>query len=321
MGFGAPDLIAWHERPFMKKLRHMRAGQWSEAFSRDDIPYRYLRSLGLPFALPEIRYANHHHSHAAAGFATSGFPEATVIVGDAIGEFRTFTIGRYNLTGQLEILHQRNYPHSLGLLYSAFTKRCGFRPNEDEYILMGLSAFGEPRYIDEIYDQFVELSGPSFRLKINPHRGIGDWIPRAANADLAASIQAVTEEILVRTVRWARANTHSQNLVFMGGLALNCVANTAIARHGLFDNIWICPNPGDAGSSIGAAAAVTGIRLNWPGPYLGTSIEGDYPVDELIDILIGGGIVGIANGRAESGPRALGEPFSAGGSTTCRYAK
>lgn len=306
MKFGAPDMIAWYERPHLKKLRHLRAGQWAEAITRADVPRRYLRSLGLPFSLPEVRYADHHHSHAAAAFATSGFPDATVIVGDAIGEFRTFTIGRFDTTGRFETLHRRNYPHSLGLLYSAFTRRCGFRPNEDEYITMGLAAFGEPRHTGAIYSDFVELTGPSYRLKINPHRGIGGWLPEASAADLAASIQAVTEQALVRAVRWARANTTSRHLVFMGGLALNCVANSAIVRLKLFDDVWICPNPGDAGSSIGAAAAVTGMRLNWSGPYLGTSIEGEYPVDALLDDLTDRGVAGVASGRAEFGPRALG---------------
>ncbi|WP_158841346.1 carbamoyltransferase C-terminal domain-containing protein [Saccharothrix deserti] len=306
MAFGAPDMIAWYERPHVKKLRHLRAGQWADAVSRADVPRRYLRFLGLPFPLPRIRYADHHHSHAAAAFATSGFPDATVIVGDAIGEFRTFTIGRFDTTGRFEVLHRRNYPHSLGLLYSAFTRRCGFRPNEDEYVIMGLAAFGEPRHEDAIYEDLVELEGPSFRLKVNPHRGIGDWLPEASDADLAASVQAVTEEVLVRATRWARANTTSRNLLVMGGLALNCVANSRIARLGLFDDIWICPNPGDAGSSIGAAAAVTGMRLNWSGPYLGTSVDGEYPVDALLDALADEGVVGVASGRAEFGPRALG---------------
>jgi carbamoyltransferase len=306
LAFGVPDAVAWYERPYLKKLRHIRAGQLTDALHRADLPRNYLRSLRMPFPIPDILYADHHHSHAAAAFATSGFTDAAVLVGDAIGEFRTFTIGQFNTYGEFDVLHKRNYPHSLGLLYSAFTRRCGFRPNEDEYIIMGLAAFGNPLYKDAIYEELLEIVGPSFRLKMNPHRGIGDWLPTASKADLAASIQAVTEEVLLNAARWARDHTESRNLILMGGLALNCVANTKIAQLGLFDKIWIFPNPGDAGSSIGAAAAVTGARLRWDGPYLGTRIDGDYPVDELVDTLLDEGIVGVASGRAEFGPRALG---------------
>jgi carbamoyltransferase len=304
--YGPPELIAWYERPFVKKLRHARAGQWHDALTARDFPKRYLTSLGLPFRLPEIRYVSHHHSHAAAGFTTSGYDEAAVIVADAIGEFRTFTIGRYDRAGSFKTLHQRNYPHSLGLLYSAFTRRCGFKPNEDEYIVMGMAALGEPRYTDAIYDDFLELAHPTFKLRVNPHRGIGDWQPKAASEDLAASIQKATEDVLLEAARWARAHTGSRQLILMGGVALNCVANTKIAERGLFEKIWIFPNPGDAGSSVGAAAALSRSQLTWLGPYLGTAINRSYPVTALLEELQTGGITGVANGRAEFGPRALG---------------
>jgi carbamoyltransferase len=304
--YGPPDAIAWYERPMLKKARHVRAGQWAVARSRADIPRRYLRTLGLPFRLPPIDYADHHDSHAAGSFATSPFDEAAVIVADAIGEFRTFTIGHYLPDGRYAKLHHRSYPDSLGLLYSAFARRCGFRPNEDEYIVMGLAAYGEPRYADAIYEDLLEVTPPSFRLKINPHRGIGDWLPEASAADLAASIQRVAEDLMVGAARWARTRTGSRNLVLSGGIALNCVANARVAQAAGFENIWIFPNPGDAGSSVGAVAAVTGRRLRWPGPYLGTALAGEYPVEALARELAGRGTVGVANGRAEFGPRALG---------------
>lgn len=304
--FGRPELIAWYERPLIKKARQIRAGQWSDAIQLDDIPRRYLRSLELPFRLPAIEYVNHHRSHAIGGIATSGFDDAAVIVADAIGEFTTFSIGSYTPDSGFCTLHERRYPDSLGLLYSAFTRRCGFRPNEDEYIVMGMAAYGSPRHVDRIYDDLIELVPPSFRLRINPHRGIGAWAEDAEPADLAASIQRITEDILVAAAEWAAQQTSSRNLVLMGGVALNCVANTRIAERGLFDRIWILPNPGDAGSSIGAAAAVVGGKIDWRGPYLGTPLGGEWPVDDVLAALTGNGVVGVASGKAEFGPRALG---------------
>lgn len=304
--YGPPDLITWYERPWVKKARHLRAGQWADAMSLKDLPRRYLQNLDLPFPLPDIRFADHHHSHAAAAFATSGFDEAAVIVADAIGEFRTFTIGRIDATGALKTLHRRSYPHSLGLLYSAFARRCGFRPNEDEYIVMGMAAYGEPTHVEDIQDELIEISPPTYRLKINPHRGIGRWLADAAVEDLAASIQAVVEQVMVNAATWARRRTGSTNLVLSGGISLNCVANARVAADAGFGAVWIFPNPGDAGSSVGSVAAVSQQRLVWPGPYLGTHIASDYPIEPLLAELEGAGVVGVASGRAEFGPRALG---------------
>lgn len=306
VAFGPPDEVVWYERPFVKKLRHARAGQWTDAVSRDDVPRTFLRSLDLPFDLPDITYVSHHRSHAAASIATSGFAETAVIVADAIGEFRTFTIGYSDQEGRFNVLHRRSYPHSLGLLYSAFTRRCGYKPNEDEFIIMGMAAYGDPLYTEHIYNDLLEVAGPTFRLRVNVHRGIGDWLSEARPEDLAASIQKVTEEIMLGAARWAHEITGSENLVLAGGVALNCVANTVIASESGFENVWIFPNPGDAGSSVGAIAAVTGRPLRWNGPYLGTEIPGEYPVEHLLDALCKDGFVGVANGRAEFGPRALG---------------
>jgi carbamoyltransferase len=304
--YGDPELIAWYERPLLKKLRHLRAGQWAEFTSLEDLPHRYLRSLELPCPLPRITYIDHHDSHAAAGVLTSSFDETAVLVADSIGEFRTVTLGHYSGDQGFQTLHKRGYPHSLGLLYSAFTRRCGFQPNEDEYVLMGLAAAGSPRYVDEIYRDLLTPDGPSFLLKANLHRGIGDWMPRASPEDLAASVQRVTEETILRMARGVQRATRSRRLVFMGGMALNCVANSALASADIFDQISIFPNPGDAGSSVGAAAFALGRPVRWPGPYLGSNIDRAYPVRELLAELSGGGVAGVASGRAEFGPRALG---------------
>ncbi|MEV0680182.1 carbamoyltransferase C-terminal domain-containing protein [Actinosynnema sp. NPDC050436] len=306
LSWGRPDLVAWYERPLRKKLRHLRAGQWRDALTPKDLPRAYLDGLhrselaGVP-----IRFVGHHASHASAAYYTSGVGVAAVLTADAIGEFETFTAGEFR-HGRYRVLHRRRYPHSLGLLYSAFTKRCGFKPNEEEFILMGLSALGEPRYAQRIRDELVDLAPDGFRLRHNVHRGIGNWAPGADPADLAASIQEVTKDILLAAAKRIRDAVGADTLVLMGGLALNCVANSEIARHSGFDRIVIMPNPGDAGSSMGAAAAVLGRQLRWRGPYLGTDIGGPYPVRELADALSAGVVVGVASGRAEFGPRALG---------------
>jgi carbamoyltransferase len=303
--YGQPDRIVWYERPWVKKVRHVRAGQWAHAFSRADVPGRYLRHVLPGGRLPDLTVVGHHTAHAMAGIQTSGFSDAAVVVADAIGEFDTFTIWSYS-AGSLEILYRCRYPHSLGLLYSAFTRRCGFRPNEDEYITMGMAAFGEPKYVDHLLNDLLVLSPPGFRLRRNLHRGIGDWLPDARVEDLAASVQHLTEKIMVDATQWAAERTGSRNLILMGGVALNCVANSKIATSTKFDNVWIFPNPGDAGSSVGAAAAVLNTPLRWPGPYLGTDIDRALDVDAVVQTLLRDGIVGVANGRAEFGPRALG---------------
>ncbi|NUW34543.1 hypothetical protein HTZ77_24335 [Nonomuraea sp. SMC257] len=305
LAYGRPEAIAWYERPYIKKLRHVRAGQLGNALSLSDVPQRYLRSL-LPFPLPEIFYADHHQAHAMAGVATSGFAEAVVIVADAIGEFDTFTISRFGRDSGLETLYRRRYPHSLGLLYSAFTRRCGFRPNEDEYIVMGMAAFGTPIHAEQLQEEWLTIEDPGFHLRANVHRGIGEWLPGARPEDLAASIQAVTETVLLRAASWAQRETGISNLVLMGGVALNCVANSKISTECGFDRIWIFPNPGDAGSSVGAAAALHGGPIKWDGPYLGTDIDRPFDVDELLRTLQREGVLALANGRAEFGPRALG---------------
>ena len=168
---------------------------------------------------------------------------------------------------------------------------------------MGMAAYGEPKYKHDIYNDFVHQA--PFKLKQNLHRGLGDWWPNAHVYDIAASIQAVTEECLADL--WKRASKYgSRNLVYAGGVALNCAANRVLANMGLFDNIWIIPNPGDAGSSLGCIAANQKSHLDWQHPFLGHNIDGEYPVDALIKELKENKMVGVANGRAEFGPRALG---------------
>lgn len=295
-----PDIICWYEKPWLKKIRQMYAGEWNTTIS----PKSYLRSFGLN---APIKYYGHHHSHAAAGYYTSTFDNACVVVVDAIGEFTTISIWK-GYDNKLFKIWSQNYPHSIGLLYSAMTQRCGFKPNEEEYILMGMSAFGKPLYVNDIKDDFIQnMNAPNFRLKHNVHRGITWWRSDITNnADIAASIQSITEEYLVDLMTFAKYLTNSNNLVFVGGVALNCVANTKIANQCGFDKMWIVPNPGDAGNSLGAALAYCSKHISWETPYLGYDINRPYNIDGMLDALESGKIIGLANGRAEFGPRALG---------------
>jgi carbamoyltransferase len=301
-GCGEPDLIVWYEKPLLKRLRKIWAGQYDQVLRCDGAAY--LRQFGLK---APVKYIGHHESHAAAGFFTSPFEDAAVLVIDAIGEWDTMSAwqGRGSCLRQF---WRQVYPHSLGLLYSAFTQRVGLKPNEEEYILMGMAAFGKPVYRDLIWRDFIaRFDPPDLVLKENVHCGIRWWRQELENrADLAASIQHVTEEIMVALVTWLAAATKQKNLVLSGGVALNCVANARIAREGLFDNIWIMPNPGDAGSCVGAVTAYTHQHLNWAHPYLGHNIDRSLDVVGALAALKAGEVIGIANGRSEFGPRALG---------------
>ena len=300
MTYGPFDKVVYYEKPLLKKLRQFYAGQYGLAMSYTEMPQWHLDHFNIKID----EYVKHHDSHAAAGYFTSPFKDegATILTVDAIGEWDTVSISTAEKIW-IERKETIQYPHSIGILYSAFTHRCGLKPAEEEYILMGMAAYGQPKYKQKIYDEFVEQS--PFKLKQNLHRGLSDWEPNADVMDIAASIQAVTEELLADL--WTRASKYgSRNLVYAGGVALNCAANRVLANMGLFDNIWIIPNPGDAGSSLGCIAAHEKSHLDWQHPFLGHNIDGEYPVDALIKELKENKMVGVASGRAEFGPRALG---------------
>ena len=263
-----PNIVAYYEKPFRKNLRRLYAGQ---SWQKPRVKYDY--SFG------------HHQSHAAAGYYTSPFDECNILVIDAIGEWDTISVWKAK-NNLMDKVYSRKYPYSLGLLYSAITQRIGLKPNEDEYITMGMSAFGNPKYDLE------------YLLWENNHRGVGDIFPEASVEDLAASVQVLYERELLKLIEMCP----HENLVLMGGCALNCAANSKIKGK----NIWIMPAPGDAGSAIGAAALVLKKKLKWRSPYLGYPILQGVPVKSVVRELLDNKVCGIANGKAEFGPRALG---------------
>lgn len=315
-----------------------------------------LESLGYPSGIP-VYFSEHHESHAASAFFPSPFEQAAILTLDGVGEWATCTIGQGH-QNHLDILKELRFPHSLGLLYSAFTYFAGFRVNSGEYKLMGLAPYGEPTYVKCILDNLIDLKEDgSFRLNLDyfgyldgltmtnaKFNELFDGLPRKSEAEitqremnLARSIQVVTEEIVLRMARTARALTKLENLCLAGGVALNCVANGRLLRQGPFKNIWIQPAAGDAGGALGAALMVWHVIQNQPraadgvhdqmqGSYLGpafdeTEIEAflqtrGYPAEKISDpelwahqiaeMVASEQVIGLAQGRMEFGPRALG---------------
>jgi carbamoyltransferase len=295
LSYGKPDRISYYEWRWLKKYRILTKG----GFGGDKpfyLDYKPLRRI------PRYSFS-HHRSHAAAGYYTSNFRDALIVVLDAIGEFETGSVWTGS-GAQIEPVFKLKYPMSFGLFYSAFTQLVGLKPNEEEYIMMGMAAYGDKkRYFKKVNSYFPQVG----KQKYNFHQGITDWgepIDEQAKFDIAAAVQAVYELRLWDLMCDWKSKTGKENLVFMGGCALNSKANTMLWN--IFKNVWIMPNPGDAGSALGAAAALYGSHVNWSGPYLGTNISGDYPVDRIISALIVDKVAPVASGRAEYGPRALG---------------
>ena len=302
------DTIAYYERPLVKQLRQWYSGQgidWHKLTTKQCLEAQlgYNRISGR-----ELKSYNHHLCHAAAGFQTSSFDRATVVVIDAIGEFETITIwgAEYDSTGQAKYkkLWQQIYPHSIGLFYTGVTQRVGLRPLDEEYILMGMAAYGQNNVSNRLRFDLIDNEW-EIRFRENLHTGLSvKYLSDYSDFDIAAGAQDLAEDLILNVMLRAKKFGWSNNLVYMGGVALNCSANRRIGNY--FDNIWIMPNPGDAGSSLGAAALVHGGRINWTSASLGHDIPGDYPVNSLLDELVTNKIVGVASGRAEFGPRALG---------------
>jgi len=304
---GTIDTIAYYEIPWKKQLRQLYSGQGIE-WNKLTVKQILKQQFG-PCVLPDriVNYS-HHLSHAAAGFQTSPFKRATVVVIDAIGEWDTISIWAaeyHNGQAKYKRLWGQKYPHSIGLFYSAMTQRVGLKPNEDEYILMGMSAYGKPRFADTFKNGLIHNEW-DVTFKQNLHTGLDPdfFYHFAHNEEIASSAQTLCENLIYNIMRRAKNFGWSINLVYQGGVALNCLANRNLGEY--FENIWIMPNPGDAGSSLGAAALAYGKKLNFTNAYLGHEISSQYPVNALLDSLLSDKIVGVASGRAEFGPRALG---------------
>ncbi len=339
-------------RPFLKALPiWLKDKLWIEPKIQDA-----LELLGV-MGQPRMCFPEHHHSHAASAFYPSPFSQAAVLTLDGVGEWATATIAE-GRGKTLTMREELDFPHSLGLLYSAFTYFTGFKVNSGEYKLMGLAPYGEGKYTRLILDKLIDLKPDgSFRLNLD-YFGYVDGL-RMTNArfaelfggrerdpseritkremDLAKSIQEVTEEIVIRIARHARELTGMSKLCLAGGVALNCVANGCLLREGIFDEIWIQPAAGDAGSAIGAAYAAYHELLECPrmsdevhdrmqGAYLGPEFS-SAQIREFLDakgyayelfedddewalrtaeLLADGKVVGLFQGRMEFGPRALG---------------
>ena len=295
LSHGMPDHIAYYEKPLLKASRLLLRGGYGEWLPRHNIKNRFGRPI------PHT-YFKHHYSHACAGYYTSKFDNAVIVVLDSIGEYNTSTIWT-GIDNKVKLVHKQNYPFSFGLFYSAFTQLIGLMPNQEEYIMMGMAAYGDKdKYYKKVNEYFPNIN----KQKYNFHKGITDWgwINEQDKFDIAAAVQFVYELRLSEFMNFAKQITGKKKLVFMGGCALNSSANTLLRK--LFEDVWIMPNPGDAGSSLGAAAAFYGKHINWQTPYLGYNIRGEYPVDKIIKSIKDHKIAAVAVGRAEYGPRALG---------------
>ena len=329
-----------HEKLFQKRLLRDELTRLSSGYDWEE----------------RLLFAEHHQSHAASAFFPSPFEEAAVLTMDGVGEWATTSVahGRGN---RLEMVKELHFPHSLGLLYSAFTYYTGFKVNSGEYKLMGLAPYGEPRYAQQILDHLLDLkpdgtfrldqsyfdyctglkmTGAAFdRLFGGPARKPAERLTQR-HMDLAASVQAVTEEVVLRLTRALAAESGAENLCLAGGVALNCVANGKVLRDGKFKRIWVQPAAGDAGGALGAALAAYHIHKGgareidnkldgMSGSYLGPAfageecaarlkeagarfheLDGAALIDRAVEDLVEGKALGWFQGRMEFGPRALG---------------
>lgn len=365
---GDLDYVGFYEKPLLKFDRLLQtylayAPRGFRSFTRA-IPQWLKQKLHLPRELRRglrgeytrrFVFPEHHESHAASAFFPCPFEEAAILTIDGVGEWATATIG-IGRGHQIELTHELRFPHSLGMLYTAFTYFCGFRVNSGEYKLMGLAPYGEPKYAEVIRERLIDLKEDgSFRLDMSYfnycqgltmtsetlHRLFGGP-PRQPETpitqremDLAASIQLVTEEIVLRMTRFAHQQTGLRNLCLAGGVALNCVANGKILREGSFEDLWIQPAAGDAGGALGTALFIWHQLLEkprvvkHPDAQRGSLVGPEFTPEEIraaldartahyvklteeelcarvAQLLAAGQVVGWMQGRMEFGPRALG---------------
>ncbi len=362
------DYVAFYDKPFTKfdrlletYLAYAPVGLRSFSLAmplwlKQKLHLRRIIRTHLNGCRAPLLFMDHHESHAASAFFPSPFDEAAILTLDGVGEWSTTTYG-VGAANQLQLTHHVSFPHSLGLLYSAFTYYCGFRVNSGEYKLMGLAPYGRPAYADAIrehlidikpdgsfwlnmdyfnYCQGLTMTGPRFHVLFGGAPRAPESPIEQRHMDLAASIQAVTEDVILRMARHVHEHTKMKHLVLAGGVALNCVANGRVLREGPFDDLWIQPAAGDAGGALGAALFVWHQLLEQPrvvtrldrqhGSLLGPSFTPDQVasflterghstrgwkdesdlLDHVVDQLEAGRIVGWFQDRMEFGPRALG---------------
>ncbi len=319
------------------------------------IPETILKFLGDRFQ-GNLLFTDHHESHAASAFFPSPFEEAAILTLDAVGEWSTSSIG-HGQGASVKLLREMRFPHSLGMLYSAFTYFTGFKVNSGEYKLMGLAPYGTAKYVDKIIDHIVEVRKDGsiwldmsyfnycqgLTMTSEKFHGLFGWPPRPSESritqkemDIAASIQTVCEEVVMRAADFAHRNTNSKNLVMAGGVALNCVANGRLRREGPFEQIWIQPAAGDAGGALGAALLSwhrhfagprkteqpdsqkgsllgpafsntdIGLFLDSMGAAYRLEAEEVTLVDTVSELMAQEKVIGWFQGRMEFGPRALG---------------
>jgi len=363
------DYVVFYEKPLLKfeRLLETYMGYAPRGFRQFlmGMPLWLRHKLHLPREIDRALqkkyegnyvFVEHHESHASSAFFPSPFDEAAILTLDGVGEWATGSVG-LGRENKIELMQVMHFPHSLGLLYSAFTYFTGFRVNSGEYKMMGLAPYGEPKYYDLIMDKLLDLKEDgSFRLDLSyfpwchktvmvsaKFKSLFGGPPRKPESpltqremDIAASIQAVTEEIMLRAARHVHRLTGMKNLTLAGGVALNCVGNGRILREGPFDHIWIQPAAGDAGGALGAALFVwhqlldnerkvdgrDKQRASLLGPAYSDeqirnfldSVNAKYHVfedeqrllDKVADCISEGNVVGWFHGRMEFGPRALG---------------
>jgi carbamoyltransferase len=258
LNYGGPSQAYWYERPLVKKARQLIAGQYDTAFDLSVMPRRYLNRNNLSYC--KIKYTPHHASHAAAGYYTSPFNDAAIVVLDAIGEFECASIWKGS-GNNIKKIWSRTYPNSLGLFYSAFTKLIGYQPIVEEHLLQRDSDLGDSnRYYYQIKDYFDGIVS----LKHNFHRGVGDWPDikdDQGRYDIAAAVQRVFEEQVDLVMITAQHLTNSKNLVYMGGCSMNSKYNKRLGQR--WDRVWSLPQPGDPSSAVGAVLYHTKKKINW----------------------------------------------------------
>ena len=373
-GLEACDFVAFYDKPFLKFERLLEtylafAPRGFQSFRmaipvwiKEKLFQKHYITKKLQAYAPEfdwetkLLFAEHHQSHAASAFYPSPFEDAVILTMDGVGEWATTSVG-LGRANHLEMIKEIHFPHSLGLFYSAFTYYTGFRVNSGEYKVMGLAPYGEPKFKDLILDRLMDLKDDgTFRLDLTyfdyctglrmtnenfdallggPPRKPEELVTQR-EMDLAASIQAVTEEVVLRLTRALGRETGVKDLCMAGGVALNCVANGKVLRDGTFRNMWVQPAAGDAGGALGAALTAYHLfqgrerHINGPldamqGSYLGPAFSqdeierrlsaagGKYEVlgddvllDAVVEALVAGKAVGWFQGRMEFGPRALG---------------